>query len=77
MIPIITPESYIIWDMYRAINGTQNETFESYKKLPALWVEVCKIIDSEIDRIERIKAAEEKRKHEAAIRRARSQNRRY
>jgi hypothetical protein len=48
---IATPLSRKLWYLHSRINGTQNETFESYQNLPAFWVDACDIIDGEISRI--------------------------
>jgi hypothetical protein len=50
---VTTPLSRKLWYLYSRINGTQNETFESYQNLPAFWVDACDIIDGEITRIKR------------------------
>lgn len=75
IVSLVTPLSMYVWNLYQSINGTKNETFESYKKLPAIWGNICGIIDSEIARIDRIKAIAEKRQMEIIARNA-SLNRR-
>ena len=50
---VVTPLSRKLWYLHSRINGTQNETFESYQNLPAFWVDACDIIDSEVSRIRR------------------------
>lgn len=53
---ITTPLSRKLWYLHSRINGTQNETFESYQDLPAFWIDACDIIDGEITRIKRTHA---------------------
>jgi len=64
---IATPLSRKLWYLYSRINGTQNETFESYQNLPAFWVDACDIIDGEITRIKREHANRDERKQQQLI----------
>lgn len=59
---LVTPLSSQIWSRYCSIQGTKNETFESYQQLPAFWVHACRIIDDEIARIDKIRKDENDRK---------------
>lgn len=63
---IISPESIEAWDTYNRINGSTNETYASYVKLPARWIEQMNVIETEINRIDvvRKKQAETEAKSE-------------
>lgn len=45
---VITQLSLDLWNLYRRINGTSNSDYESYWQLPALYVEACEVIESEM-----------------------------
>jgi len=47
-VSLVTDLSQHLWHLYNRINGTKNETYESYGQLPAFWVHACDIIDNEI-----------------------------
>lgn len=71
---IITPFSFSLWQLYRRINGTKNETFDSFHNLPAYWVQACDIIDTEIARIDSVRAKMAKREQDALIRKIGNNN---
>jgi hypothetical protein len=53
---ITTALSVKLWYLYRRINGTRNETYASFRYLPAFWVDACNVIDNEINRIDKVRA---------------------
>lgn len=59
IVSLVTPLSHKLWQLYRRINGTKNETFESYRMLPAFWVDACDVIEAEVARIDRIRQQEQ------------------
>ena len=59
---VATPLSRKLWYLHSRINGTKNETFESYQNLPAFWIDACDIIDGEINRIDRIRVSRDEQK---------------
>lgn len=48
----------MLWNLYRRLNGTSNCDYESYWALPAIYVEACDIIESEIALVKRHADAE-------------------
>lgn len=50
-IPLVTGLSRQLWHLYSHIDGTNNETYESYGKLPAFWVHACEVIEDELDKL--------------------------
>ena len=52
-----------LWRLYQNIGGTGNETYKSFYDLPAFWVNACEIIDSEIARIDKVRADKTKQQN--------------
>ena len=65
---LITELSFKLWNLYRRINGTKNETHSSYYALPAFWVDACDVIERETTRIDRIRANKAKREQREILR---------
>jgi len=38
----------MLWNLYRRLDGTKGCSYEEYWNLPAIYVEACDIIESEI-----------------------------
>ena len=65
---IVTPLSFILWQLHQRIGGTRNETYASYYDLPAFWVNACDVIEAEIARIDRIRADKAQREQRELLR---------
>ena len=65
IVSLITLESREMWQLYQDIGGLKNETFDSYLQLPAPWIAACRVISSEIDRIDRVRQRKVERKSRA------------
>jgi len=48
---IVQPIAYYLLSVYNDLGGFRSENFESYHKLPPKYVYACRVIDSEIQRI--------------------------
>jgi hypothetical protein len=49
---VITPFSLMLWNLWRRLEGTKGCSYEEYWQLPAIYVEACDIIESEIAMIQ-------------------------
>lgn len=67
---LVTDLSATLWNMHQAIDGTRNETYESYRQLPAFWVSACNVIDAEIARINASKSNKQHQELLAALKRS-------
>jgi hypothetical protein len=56
LLSIVTPLSLKLWQLYQSIRGTRNETYQSFYNLPAFWTDACQLIETEITRIDKVKA---------------------
>lgn len=56
---LISPLSSTLYNLYRRLDGTSNETFESLKSIPAIYLKACDIIRAEENRIERVRAQQQ------------------
>lgn len=72
LVSLVDVLSMKLWNLYQRIDGTKNETYESYSRLPAFWGDACAIIDTEIGRIDRQRASEERQRQAEAIKRVSS-----
>ena len=52
---LVSDLSLDLWSLYNHLSGTKNETFKSYIRLPAIYVEAVEIIEAELERIRRIR----------------------
>lgn len=50
---VVTPFSLNAFNLWKRLNGTKNCDFESYMNLPALYVDICEVIESELSIVER------------------------
>lgn len=66
---LVTDFSAKIWNLYQRIDGTKNETYKSYRELPAFWVDACMVIDNTIHKLEKAKMSKDKRQQDALLRR--------
>ena len=69
LLSIITPLSFKLWQLYQAIKGTDNETYQSYYNLPAFWTDACRVIEIEIARIDKIRADKAKSEQNELLKR--------
>ncbi len=65
---LVTTLSHKLWHLYRRIDGTSNETYASYLNLPAFWVDACDVIDTEIARIDKLRADKAQRQQREIMR---------
>jgi len=49
---VITPLSLMLWNLYRRLDGTKGCSYDEYWNLPAIYVEACDVIESEIAQIQ-------------------------
>ena len=66
---VVTELSFTLWNLYQRINGTKNETYQSYYDLPAFWVDACAVIEREISRIDKIRNDKTQREQRETLRR--------
>src|SRR4030042_6858701 len=45
---VITSFSLMLWNLWRRLDGTKGCSYEEYWNLPAIYVDACDIIESEI-----------------------------
>jgi len=48
---LIPPDVSYLWNKYNVINGMRNETCKSYDGVTAIYADACRIIESEISKI--------------------------
>lgn len=52
---VITPFSVMVWNLYNQLNGLRAETYESFMRLPAIFVDCVQVIQGELARIQKIR----------------------
>jgi hypothetical protein len=72
LVPLFTQFSIDLWNLYNSVNGMKNESFASYKELPAIWVEACAVINSEVARIDAQRKKSDEQKQAQWLRNMRS-----
>jgi hypothetical protein len=65
---LVTPLSMKLWFLYQRIQGTTNETYESYNNLPAFWVDACAVIERETARIDKVRSDKAKQQQASMLR---------
>lgn len=45
---VVTPFSAFLWSTWKRANGTNNCSYQEYWDLPAIYVDACEVIESEI-----------------------------
>jgi len=49
---VITSFSLNLWNLWRRLDGTKGCTYSDYWELPAIYVEACEVIESELATIQ-------------------------
>ena len=49
---VITSFSLSLWNLWRRLDGTKGCTYSDYWRLPAIYVEACEVIESELATIQ-------------------------
>ena len=73
---VITPFSVMAWNLYGHLNGLKAETYESFMRLPAVFVDCVQVIKIELGRIQEMQQREDHQRAEIARRRANANSRR-